>query len=116
RPQGGPDAAGVGIAVEADAAVTGNVIEDAPSIGISIGAGKYQRDVTVSGNVVRRAGRGIGVSVAAGAGHVTITGNLVAESRQGAIVGMEWDKVTSDDLVRDAAKFPQLAISANQVR
>jgi len=116
RPQGGPDAAGVGIAVEADAAVTGNVVEDAPSMGISIGAGKYQRDVSVTGNVVRRAGRGIGVSVAAGAGHVAITGNLVAESRHGAIVGMKWDKVASDDLVRDAARYPQLAISGNQVR
>ncbi|HEX6843412.1 MAG TPA: TIGR03808 family TAT-translocated repetitive protein, partial [Stellaceae bacterium] len=76
RPQGGPDAAGVGVAVEADAAVTGNVIEDAPTAGISVGAGKYQRDVTVTGNVVRRAGRGIEVSVASGAGHVAVTGNM----------------------------------------
>jgi uncharacterized secreted repeat protein (TIGR03808 family) len=116
RPQGGPDAAGVGIAVEADAAVTGNVIEDAPSAGISVGAGKYQRDVSVSGNVVRRAGRGIDVSVASGAGHVAVTGNMIAEARHGAIVGMEWDKVASDDLVRDAARYPQLSISGNQVR
>jgi uncharacterized secreted repeat protein (TIGR03808 family) len=116
RPQGGPDAAGVGIAVEADAAVTGNVIEDAPSAGISVGAGKYQRDVTVTGNVVRRAGRGIEVSVASGAGHVAVTGNMIAEARNGAIVGMEWDKVASADLVRDAARYPQLTISGNQVR
>jgi putative cofactor-binding repeat protein/parallel beta-helix repeat protein len=116
RPQGGPDAAGVGIAVEADAAVTGNVIEDAPVAGISVGAGKYQRDVSVSGNVVRRAGRGIDVSVASGAGHVAVTGNMIAEARHGAIVGMEWDKVASDDLVRDAARYPQLSISGNQVR
>ncbi|HEX6841483.1 MAG TPA: TIGR03808 family TAT-translocated repetitive protein, partial [Stellaceae bacterium] len=116
RPQGGPDAAGVGVAVEADAAVTGNVIEDAPSAGISVGAGKYQRDVTVTGNVVRRAGRGIDVSIAAGAGHVAIAGNMIAEAKNGAIVGMEFDKVASDDLVRDAAKYPQLTISGNQVR
>jgi uncharacterized secreted repeat protein (TIGR03808 family) len=116
RPQGGPDAAGVGIAVEADAAVSGNVIEDAPAAGISVGAGKYLRDVSVSGNVVRRANRGIEVSVGPGAGHVAITGNLIAESGHGAIVGMEWDKVASDDLVRDAARYPQLTISGNQVR
>jgi uncharacterized secreted repeat protein (TIGR03808 family) len=116
RPQGGSDAAGVGIAVEADAAVTGNVIEDAPSVGISVGAGRFQRDVSVTGNIVRRAERGIGVSVAQGAGHVAITGNLIAEARHGAIVGMEWDKVASDDLVRDAARYPQLSISGNQVR
>jgi len=115
RPQGGPDAAGVGIAVEADAAITGNVIEDAPSMGISIGAGKYMRDVSVTGNVVRRAGLGIGVSVAPGAGSAVVTGNLVAECR-GGIVGMEWDKVASADLVRDAARYPQITIASNQVR
>ncbi len=96
--------------------MTGNVIEDAPSAGISVGAGKYQRDVTVTGNVVRRAGRGIEVSVASGAGHVAVTGNMIAEARNGAIVGMEWDKVASADLVRDAARYPQLTISGNQVR
>ena len=116
RPQGGPDAAGVGVAVEADAAVTGNVIEDAPTAGISVGAGKYQRDVTVTGNVVRRAGRGIDVSIAAGAGHVAIAGNMIAEAKNGAIVGMEFDKIANDDLVRDTAKYPQLTISGNQVR
>jgi uncharacterized secreted repeat protein (TIGR03808 family) len=116
RPQGGPDAAGVGIAVEADAAVTGNVIEDAPLAGISVGAGKYQRDVAVTGNVVRRAGHGIAVSVASGAGSVAVTGNMIAEAAHAAIVGMEWDKVTSDDLVRDAARYPQFTISGNQVR
>ena len=115
RPQGGPDAAGVGIAVEADATITGNVIEDAPSMGISVGAGKYMRDVGVTGNVVRRAAVGIGVSVAAGAGGAVVTGNMIAECRA-AIVGMEWDKVASADLVRDAARYPQLTIAANQVR
>ena len=34
-------------------AVTGNVIENAPSVGISVGCGRYLRDVTVTGNVVR---------------------------------------------------------------
>jgi putative cofactor-binding repeat protein len=116
RPQGGPDAAGVGIAVEADASVSGNVIEDAPSMGISVGAGKYMRDVSVSGNVVRRAGLGIGVSIAPGAGSAVVTGNLVAECRSGGIVGMEWDKVASPDLARDAARYSQLTIANNQVR
>ncbi len=47
------DVAGVGIAVEADAAVTGNVVENAPIAGINVGWGKYLRDVSVVGNVVR---------------------------------------------------------------
>src|SRR5262249_15131640 len=43
------DAAGIGIGVEADTAVTGNVVENAPSAGIAVGWGPYLRDVTVTG-------------------------------------------------------------------
>ena len=58
----------IGIYVEADALVTGNVIENAPSFGIVAGWGKYLRDVAISGNVIRRAFVGIGISVTPGAG------------------------------------------------
>ena len=50
-----PDEAGVGIGVEADTVVTGNVIENAPRAGISAGWGQYLRNVAVTGNVVREA-------------------------------------------------------------
>ena len=44
------DPAGVGIGVEADTAVSGNVIENAPAAGILLGWGRYMRDVaTTSG-------------------------------------------------------------------
>ena len=49
------DDAGVGIYIEADSAVTGNVIENAPSYGIVAGWGKYLRDVAITGNVIRKA-------------------------------------------------------------
>ena len=62
------DVAGVGIGVEADTAVTGNVVENAPTAGILLGWGRYLRDVSATGNVVRGCGVGIAVSVAAGAG------------------------------------------------
>ncbi|HKA80341.1 MAG TPA: TIGR03808 family TAT-translocated repetitive protein, partial [Xanthobacteraceae bacterium] len=39
------DGAGIGISVEADAAVSGNVIEGAPTAGIMLGFGHYLRDV-----------------------------------------------------------------------
>src|SRR5712664_3982192 len=61
------DDAGIGIYVEADTSVSGNVIENAPSFGIVAGWGKYLRDVAISGNVIRKAFVGIGVSVASGA-------------------------------------------------
>ena len=86
------DAAGVGIAVEADASVNGNVIENAPTAGINLGWGKHLRDVSVVGNVVRTAGYGITVSVADGAGTAVIAGNLIAGASRGAIVGMDFAK------------------------
>jgi uncharacterized secreted repeat protein (TIGR03808 family) len=113
------DGAGIGIGVEADSAVTGNVIENAPTAGISIGYGQHLRDVTVTGNVVRMAGVGIAVSVAPGAGTALIADNLIAGTRDGAIVGMEWKKAVTGDLARDgagAARYAQLAINGNRVR
>jgi uncharacterized secreted repeat protein (TIGR03808 family) len=58
------DVAGVGIGIEADTVVTGNVVENAPNIGIAAGWGAYLRDVAVSANVIRNADFGITVSVA----------------------------------------------------
>ena len=113
-PQG--SAAGIGIAAEADAAVTGNVIENAPGIGISLGNDKYLRDVTVTGNVVRKSGIGIGVSVSAGAGAAVIASNLIAGAKRGAIVGLDGRKPVTGDLAQaDAQRYPKLRISGNQV-
>jgi uncharacterized secreted repeat protein (TIGR03808 family) len=111
------DAAGVGIAVEADASVSGNVIEGAPTAGINLGWGKYLRDVSAVGNVVRSAGFGITVSVADGAGTAVIAGNLIASASRGAIIGMDHAKVVTGDLAKEpATRFAQLQISGNRVR
>jgi uncharacterized secreted repeat protein (TIGR03808 family) len=111
------DGADIGIGVEADSAVTGNVIENAPTAGISVGFGQHLRDVTVTGNVVRMAGVGIAVSVAPGAGAAVIADNLISGARDGAIVGMEWKKPVTGDLAKDgAARYAQLAINGNRVR
>jgi uncharacterized secreted repeat protein (TIGR03808 family) len=116
RPQGGPDAAGVGIGVEADTAVTGNVIENAQTAGIIAGWGHYLRDVTISGNVVRKCGIGVGVSVAEGAGTAVVAGNMLSASRRGAIVGMDFHKAATGDLaLAGAERYPNLRISGNQV-
>jgi uncharacterized secreted repeat protein (TIGR03808 family) len=111
------DAAGVGIAVEADASVSGNVIEGAPTAGINLGWGKYLRDVSAVGNVVRSAGIGITVSVADGAGTAVISGNLIASVSRGAIVGMDHAKAVTGDLAKEpSTRFAQLQISGNRVR
>ncbi len=109
------DGNGIGIAVEADTAVTGNVVEHAPVAGIMVGWGQYLRDCTVTGNVVRQAGVGIAVSVTPGAGSAIIADNLIAGAQRGAIVGMDLKKPIGD-LAKDAARYAQLAISGNRVR
>lgn len=111
------DDAGIGIVVEADAAVTGNVIENAPSFGIMAGWGKYLRDVTITGNVVRNAFVGIGVSVVPGAGTALVSNNLISGSRGSAIVGLDHAKTVTSDLGSEgASRFPQITLGLNAVR
>ena len=111
------DGAGIGIYVEADSAVTGNVIENAPTFGIVAGWGKYLRDVAISGNVIRKAFAGIGVSVAAGAGTALVNNNMISETPRGAVVGLDHARpVTTDLSVGGAQQFAQLVVGANAVR
>ena len=111
------DGAGIGIGVEADTVVNGNVIENAPFAGITAGWGPYLRDVTISANTVRSADYGITVSVAPGAGAAVIADNMISQVRRGAIVGMEWKNPVAGDLAKDGAtRYAQLTIAGNRVR
>ena len=109
---------GIGLSVEADSVVSGNVIENAPGIGIGIGYGPYMRDVIVTGNILRGTGTGVAVSVVKGTGTAMITGNLI-EASNGAVIGMEWEKRVTGDLTRDdpaSPRFANLTLSGNRVR
>jgi uncharacterized secreted repeat protein (TIGR03808 family) len=110
------DVGGVGIAVEADASVTGNVIENAPSAGIMVGWGSYMRDVSVTGNVVRFAPHGVAVSVVPGAGTAVIASNLISGALRGAIVGMDHARAVTGDLSQEPTRYANLQISGNRVR
>jgi uncharacterized secreted repeat protein (TIGR03808 family) len=111
------DSAGIGIGVEADTVVTGNVVESAPYAGIAAGWGAYLRDVAITSNVIRRAEFGITVSVAPGAGAAVIADNMISDIRSGAIVGMEWRKPVTGDLSKEGAtRYAQLSIVGNRVR
>lgn len=117
RPGTPSEDAGIGIGIEAETAVTGNVVENAAQIGIRAGWGPYLRNVTVSGNVIRDAPIGIAVSVAPKAGDAIVSGNMIAGAQLGAVVAMEWAKVVSGDLTKDgAARYPQLGIDNNRTR
>ncbi|QOZ67766.1 TIGR03808 family TAT-translocated repetitive protein [Bradyrhizobium arachidis] len=111
------DDAGVGIYIEADSSVTGNVIENAPSYGIVAGWGKYLRDVAISGNVIRRALAGVGVSVVPGAGTALVNNNMISETPRGAVVGLDHARAVTSDLSADGAqRFAQVVIGGNAVR
>ena len=111
------DDGGVGIYVEADTAVSGNVIENAPSFGIIAGWGNYLRDVAITGNVIRNALIGIGVSVAPGAGTALVNNNMISATPRGAVVGLDHAKPVTSDLAADGAQhFAQLVMGTNVVR
>jgi uncharacterized secreted repeat protein (TIGR03808 family) len=111
------DDAGVGIYVEADSSVTGNVIENAPSFGIMAGWGNYLRDIVISGNVIRKAFAGVGVSVTPGAGTVLVNANMISETPRGAVVGLDHARPVTADLAADGAqRLAQVVIANNAVR
>jgi uncharacterized secreted repeat protein (TIGR03808 family) len=111
------DDAGIGIYVEADTSVTGNVIENAPAFGIVAGWGKYLRDVAISGNVIRNAFAGIGVSVVPGAGTALVNNNMISLAPRGAVVGLDHARPVTPDLSADGAqRFAQVVVGTNAVR
>ena len=114
RLEGEPQAYGIGIAAEADTVVSGNVIENAPWIGLVLGYGRYLNDVVASDNVIRGGDYGIGVSVVKGAGKALVRGNLVSGTRKAAIAGFDHDAaVTGDLLASDAGRYPHLTLAQN---
>lgn len=105
---------GVGIAVEADAMVSGNVVEGAPGGGIMIGWGKYLRDVNVTGNLVREARIGIGVSAAKDAGYAYITNNMLSLTAEGGIRAMDHNKPLGSDLAKNSSEsYRNMAVFGN---
>ncbi|PIO97700.1 TIGR03808 family TAT-translocated repetitive protein [Pleomorphomonas carboxyditropha] len=115
-PAAGGRASGVGIHVETHGSVTGNVVEAAPHLGLSLGWGTTLGNVVASGNVVRRAGTGIGVSVLAPEQATVVTGNLLVDVPGGAVRGMRFAEFATDDLTRvGAAAWPGLTVGENRV-
>ena len=105
-----PDTVPVGIYVEAEVAVTGNVVENVPGVAIAAGFGSFMRSVVITSNVVYASNIGIGVSVAEGAGKVLIADNMVHEPSVGEIVGLKWTEVAETDLRAVADRYPHVAI------
>jgi uncharacterized secreted repeat protein (TIGR03808 family) len=105
---------GVGISVEADTTVSGNVVENAPLYGMKLGWGPYLRNVAATGNVIRKAVIGIAVSVVEGAGAALIADNVIEATAQGAIVGQRWSQLVTGDLAAIGnAGYAHLTVERN---
>ena len=108
------DTRGVGIGVEADAAVTGNVIEGAPTAGIVAGWGPHLRDVAITGNLIRTAGVGIMISSDAAAGACLVSQNMISGTRDGAIRAMDHGVAHGPDLATAGASATgRISVSGN---
>ncbi len=114
--KGDPPGFGIGINAEADCSLTGNVVEGAPLYGINIGWGAFMRNVVATGNVIRKAGTGIAVSVVEGAGSAVISDNSISETKSGAIVGYRWtDPATGDLALAGSGDHGNLTVKGNRV-
>ncbi|MDX8482067.1 TIGR03808 family TAT-translocated repetitive protein [Mesorhizobium sp. VK24D] len=111
-----PPGFGVGISAEADTTVSGNVVENAPLYGIQLGWGPYLRNVVATGNIIRKAGTGIVVSVVEGSGSTVISDNVIDGAPNGAIIGQRWAEPVTGDLARSAdTGYAHLTVERNKV-
>ena len=111
------DSRGIGIAVEADSVVIGNVIENAAAYGIVVGWGSYLRDVSVTDNLIRNAHIGIGIAADSSAGMTLVTDNMITESKDGAIRAMNGATPVGPDLARSSAEaYRNIAAYSNVAR
>jgi uncharacterized secreted repeat protein (TIGR03808 family) len=109
------DKRGEGISVEADAVVSGNVVEGAPTAGIVAGWGEYRRDISITGNLVRNAGVGILVSSDPAGGTCLIAQNLLSGAKEGAIRAMDHGLPVGPDLALRPSTNPRVSITGNIV-
>jgi uncharacterized secreted repeat protein (TIGR03808 family) len=109
------DKRGEGIAVEADAAVSGNTIEGAPTAGIVIGWGRHMRNVNATGNVIRDARIGIMITDDPAAGSCLVAQNLISDARDGAIRLVDHGRPVCEDLALAQPRTGRLSISGNMV-
>jgi len=114
REQEPQDKRGVGISVEADTAVTGNVIEVAPTAGLVIGWGAYVREVVATGNLIRKARVGILVSADAAERGCLLASNMISGSADGGIRTMDaGGRPTGPDLALNSSGSTRLSVVGN---
>ncbi len=111
-----PDRTACGIHAEADTTVTGNVVENAREVGISLGWGRYGRNLSATGNIIRACGKGLTVSLNPATGPALVANNMISGSTIAAIMGMDHDEAVTGDLGLAGADVPaRLTLNGNLV-
>lgn len=110
-----PDTRPYGIAAEAEAAITGNTVQNVPGIAIAAGNGPFLRNVLIASNVISTSNIGIAVSVVEGAGPVHIANNIISNARDHAVVGMAWRDIVEPDLITNAGRFANVTVDSVSV-
>ena len=95
------DKRGVGIGVEADTTVVGNVIENAPTAAITLGWGPWLRNLSVTGNVIRGARIGLGISKFGALNSVSASSNQFSNISGGAIQLLAYHRTVGAPLSGD---------------
>ena len=95
------DKRGHGITVEADTALTGNVIERAPTAGIVIGLGRTCARSSPPRNLVRASRVGILVSSDKAAGACLLSNNMISGATDGAIRASDHGRLFGPDLAKE---------------
>ena len=107
---------GIGIQAEAETVVSSNVLESIPRWGMVLGWGPYARNISATGNIIRKAPVGCAASVVEGAGPILIRDNQFAEIGDAAIAGFRWhQKVTGELVAAGSTAFPHLDIGGNRL-
>src|SRR6202035_1700363 len=84
----------------------GTAPDDDAGIGIYVEA-----DTSVTGNVIRNAFVGVGVSVVSGAGTALVNNNMISETPRGAVVGLDHAQPITPDLSAEGAqRFAQVVV------
>jgi nitrous oxidase accessory protein NosD len=86
---------GVGIAIDADAVVKANIVENAPAFGILVG--RDLRDVSITDNHIRNAHIGIGIPTEI-VMTAPVSGNRISRTKDGAIRAMRGPTPIGPDL------------------
>jgi Pectate lyase superfamily protein len=91
---------GIGISIDADAVLKGNIVENAPAFGILVG--RDLRDVSITDNHLRNAHIGIGIPTEI-VMTAPVSGNTISRTKDGAIRAMRGPTPIGPDLAVHAS-------------